>query len=48
MDMARAWLAGLLPLDVGIIEDFWFKPVRSVEASADFSVYASLRATWGP
>jgi hypothetical protein len=37
-----------LLLDVGIIEDFWFQPVRSVEASADFSVYASLRATWGP
>jgi hypothetical protein len=37
-----------LLLDVGMIEDFWFRPVRSVEASADFSLYASLRFTWGP
>jgi hypothetical protein len=37
-----------LLLDVGMIEDFWFQPVRSVDASADFSVYASLRFNWGP
>lgn len=43
----RFLLPGDLLLDVGIIEDFWFQPVRSVEASADFSVYASLRVTWG-
>ena len=43
----RFLLAQDLLLDVGIIEDFWFWPVRSVEASADFSVYASLRVTWG-
>ena len=41
----RFLLARNLLLDVGIIEDFWFQPVRSVEASADFSVYASLRVT---
>ncbi len=43
----RFLLVRNLLLDVGIIEDFWFQPVRSVEASADFSVYVALRVTWG-